>query len=97
MKDMLPNTALGRFSKISTLVSSVLCSLLVALYALSYCEDRSLQCIQVTPSFHLGFSDGGAYFFSHDQPWLDGIINMADTNAPKSVVSSWQIGDYYGF
>jgi hypothetical protein len=86
-----------RLRKISTIVSAVLCGLLVALCAASYCLNRSVQCIRVTPSFHLGFSDGGAYFFSHDQPWLDGIISLADTNAPKEVVRSWHIGDYYGF
>jgi hypothetical protein len=86
-----------RLHKISTVVSAVLYGLLVALYAVSYCLDRSARYIQVTPSFHLGFSDGGAYFFSHDQPWLDGIISLAGTNAQEEVVSSWCIGDYYGF
>ena len=83
-----------RLHKISTIVSAVLCGLLVALCAISYCLDRSAQSVRVTPSFHLGLSHGGAYFFSHDQPWLDGIISLADTNAPKPVASSWHIGDY---
>jgi hypothetical protein len=86
-----------RLRKISTIVSAVLCGLLVALYAVCYCLDRSVQCIRVTPSFHVGLRASGVYFFSHDQPWLDGIISMAGTNAPKEVVSSWYIGDYYGF
>ena len=86
-----------RLRKISTIVSAVLCGLLVALYVVSYCLDRSAQFFHLTPSFHVGFSNGGAYFFSHDQPWLDGIISLSDTNATKPVVSSWHIGDYYGF
>lgn len=86
-----------RLRKISTFVSAVLCGLLIALYAVSYYLDRPAQCIRVTPSFHIGFRDGGAYFFSHDQPWLDGTISLVGTNAPKDVVSSWHMGNYYGF
>ncbi|MGC9942478.1 MAG: hypothetical protein ABSE48_11630, partial [Verrucomicrobiota bacterium] len=59
--------------------------------------DHSALRIRVTQSFHLGFSNGGVYVFSHDQPWLDGIISLAGTNAPKETVGSWHIGDYYGF
>ena len=83
--------------KISTIASAVLCGLLVALYAVSYCLDRSAQCIRITPSFNLGVSDGGVYFFNRDQPWLDGIFSLAGTNAANEVVSSWHIDDYYGF
>jgi hypothetical protein len=43
------------------------------------------------------FSNGGAYFFSHDQPFLDGTFSLTETNTPKAVVSGWHIGDYYGF
>lgn len=41
---------------------------------------------------------GGAYFYNHEHPWLNGIVDMsADTNAPKLVESSWHIGLDYGF
>ena len=85
-----------RLHKITTIVSAVLCGLFVALFAVSYHLDYE-QGIRVTPSFHIGCCDGRAYFFSHDHPWLDGIMWMSDTNSPKPVVTSWHIGDYYGF
>jgi hypothetical protein len=83
-----------RLRKISTIVSAILCGLLVTLYSVSYYLDSWVHGIRITPSFHILFSHGGVYFFSHDHPWLDGIISLSDNNTPKPVVSSWLIGDY---
>jgi hypothetical protein len=83
-----------RIRKISTIVSATLCGLILALYVVSFHLDYWAHGIRVTPSFHIGFYSGSAYFFSHNHPSLDGIINFSDTNAPEPVVSSCYIGDY---
>ncbi len=76
------------------LASALSCGLLVILCAVSYFPDYCTLRLNVTPSFHVGLGDGRAYVFSHERPYLDGIISLSGTNA--QVVSSWHITNLIG-
>ena len=79
-----------RLRTILTVVSGVVCCLLLTILPFSYhlslwCDDekgRTLMpndfSLSLTPHFHMELYEGGIVFFSGGIPYLDGISSMSD-------------------
>lgn len=95
-----------RLHTIATVTSGVLCCLLLILLPVSYHLDLSRfdtgsrtllahDSVAITSQFHLGVLDGGAWFFSHDVPYMGSIMNIGSPDT-REVHRGWGT-DHYGF
>lgn len=93
-----------RLSRVSSLLSGVVCCSLLILLPVSYhlslvaldtvsSGPSSHASLAFTRRFHVGFQDGGVWFFSHDYPYMGSIMNIGGPDTHE-VRSGWHTAEY---
>jgi hypothetical protein len=93
-----------KVSTIPTLVSGAVCCFLLVLLPVSYHLSLVGEDIQsrrlsphdsgaITSRFHVGFMDGGLWFFSHDCPYMGSLTDIVGPNT-REIISSWDAAGY---
>ena len=95
-----------RILNILTVASAIAFCFFVVIWPVSYEMNlsRSLATGKYEPSdsiplpaqYHLGFEEGGMWFFSHPTPYRGSIIGMTSANDPPPYRWFWHIG-FFGF
>jgi hypothetical protein len=84
-----------RFHRIALMTSAVVWGLLALMLPISYRLDIWKHYVAITSRFHIGFFQGGVWFYSHDKPYMGSIMNIG---APPTheVSRVWRTshGDY---
>jgi hypothetical protein len=50
--------------------------------------------IPITPQYHLGFENGGMWFYTYEMPYRGSIISFSGPSDPPPFRWFWHVGDY---